>query len=216
MNKDTDDLTAKKICDFTDLRDRDVLEIGCGDGRITRALSGIPGRLVGIDPDPDAIRKAIADVDGVRFDVGAGERLDFPDGSFDVVLFTLSLHHQNSEKALKEADRVLRTGGCIIVLEPVAGSEIERVCRPFQKESGACLNALYAVMGSEFAIEKREIFDAFWRFQDRDELHEWAFAYYKTPFDPNIAAEMDRVLDDKAANAPLLIQDRLLLVSLRK
>lgn len=216
MKEDIEHLAVAKLREFVELRDRDVLEVGCGDGRITARLQGIPRRLVGIDPDHDSIREAKTCAPGACFEVGAGERLDFSDASFDVILYTLSLHHQNAEKALREANRVLKTNGRVLVLEPVAGSEIEQLCRPFCNEADDLLDALYAVLTSRFVIEKREIFDVVWRFDNRHELHEWAFDYYETPFDPDIAAKMDRHLGDKITDAPLLIQDRLLLVSLKR
>ena len=35
-----------------------VLEIGCGDGRLTRRLARLGAKLIAIDPDRDAIRSA--------------------------------------------------------------------------------------------------------------------------------------------------------------
>jgi len=38
MEQDRDGITVSKILQFADLRDKEVLEIGCGDGRITSQL----------------------------------------------------------------------------------------------------------------------------------------------------------------------------------
>ncbi|MBW1674829.1 MAG: methyltransferase domain-containing protein, partial [Deltaproteobacteria bacterium] len=58
MEQDRDCITLSKILQFADLRDQEVLEIGCGDGRITTQLVGKVKRLVAIDPDPEIIAQA--------------------------------------------------------------------------------------------------------------------------------------------------------------
>lgn len=73
-----------------------VLEVGCGDGRLTRRIAGAAREMVGIDPDTDQITRARQFTTQrlrrkVRYDVGSGEHLPFPDGTFGVVLFSWSL-----------------------------------------------------------------------------------------------------------------------------
>jgi len=77
-----------------------VLEIGCGDGRLTLRLARLGAIVEAIDPDADSIRLARRALRRalpperarhVRCRVGEGEHLDFPDESFDRVLFSWSL-----------------------------------------------------------------------------------------------------------------------------
>jgi len=73
-----------------------VLEIGCGDGRLTRRLARIGAKVIAIDPDRDAIRSARrtlpkAYARRVRYAVGTAGRLEFPSRSFDIVVFAWSL-----------------------------------------------------------------------------------------------------------------------------
>ncbi len=73
-----------------------VLEIGCGDGRLTWGLAERAGSVVAIDPDRQEITRARRALprglrDRVRFEVGWGESLRFLDGEFDVVVFSWSL-----------------------------------------------------------------------------------------------------------------------------
>ncbi len=69
----------------------DVLEIGCGDGRLTRKYADLPQRIVGVDllnalprtgaePLPEPISMAAA----------SGVYLPFPPCRFDHVIFSLS------------------------------------------------------------------------------------------------------------------------------
>ena len=77
-----------------------VLDVGCGSGRLTLAAQGWAGEhgeAVGIDPSPEMIQIARRNAEGSRlkakFEVGVAESLPFPDGSFDVALNRLMLHH---------------------------------------------------------------------------------------------------------------------------
>ena len=59
MYEDSAQKIVEKILQLTSLSDRLVLEIGCGDGRITSLLFTHTTQLVAIDPDPDANLMAI-------------------------------------------------------------------------------------------------------------------------------------------------------------
>jgi len=78
------------------LTDKRLLEIGCGDGRLTRALAERAASVVAIDPNRRAIAKARRTLPRglrgrVRFDVGRAESLPYPDGAFDAVIFSWAL-----------------------------------------------------------------------------------------------------------------------------
>ena len=70
-----------------------VIEIGCGDGRVTRRYYGRAQSVIAIDPDADAI--AAFRAGGVPANVDARalpvEHFAPPDGSADVVLFSWAL-----------------------------------------------------------------------------------------------------------------------------
>ena len=100
---------CEKIFEYAELKNRKILEIGCGTGRISSNLSTKTNLIIDIDPDENAIKKARADVSGVEFRVGSGEALNFPAAFFDIVIFTLSLHHQDSQKALNESQESIKT-----------------------------------------------------------------------------------------------------------
>lgn len=103
-----------------------VLEIGCGTGNLLLLAHRLaPGVVTtGIDPDRAALaqarRKARRRGIDVRLDHGFADALPYPDASVDVVLSSLMLHHlPSAEKApaLREARRVLRPGGRLLVLD---------------------------------------------------------------------------------------------------
>ena len=97
-----------------------VLEIGCGTGEFTKRIAQTGADITAIDISPDLLeiaRKTIPNVT-VGFHVQNVEKLDFEDGSFDVVIGSSILHHLNLNPALKEVYRVLKRGGGIVFTEP--------------------------------------------------------------------------------------------------
>jgi len=86
------------------------LEIGVGTGRFAAAL-GIP---IGIDPSKNMIK--IAKKRDIDARLGFGEHLPFKDSMFDYVLIIITLcFTKNPRQVLKEAKRVLKRNGKIII-----------------------------------------------------------------------------------------------------
>ncbi len=108
-----------------------MLEIGCGDGRVSKKYWSEPRSLVGIDPERDALetsRKSLPQslAKRVKFQVGVAEKLELESESFDIVFFTWSLCCvQDPEKSLKEAWRVLRSKGFLVNLMPDVEPSVE-------------------------------------------------------------------------------------------
>ena len=76
-------------------RRKKVLEVGCGDGRLTFRLARMGAQVEAIDPDRGLITKARKQLpapfaDRVRFRVGRAENLEFPSQSFDLAIFSWS------------------------------------------------------------------------------------------------------------------------------
>jgi len=106
--------------------DQQVLDIGCGTGNLTLLVKRLHPRaeIVGLDPDQKALARARRKADehdlAVRLDRGFSDDLPYADGSFDRVLSAFMLHHlalDVKQKTLREARRVLRSGGTFHALD---------------------------------------------------------------------------------------------------
>ena len=104
-----------------------VLDVGCGTGTLAiaaKARAGSGGEVCGVDPSPEMVtrarRKAVKAGVEVRIETATAEGLPFLDGTFDLVLSTLMLHHLSEEgrqQAIQEIARVLRPGGRFLAVD---------------------------------------------------------------------------------------------------
>ncbi|HEY4916967.1 MAG TPA: class I SAM-dependent methyltransferase [Solirubrobacteraceae bacterium] len=127
--------------ELVDVRGRDVLDVGCGEGGLARRLARAGARVVGLDPQALSLqqsRDARAGTPAVRFIDGVAQALPFPDASFDLVVFFNSLHHvpiQAMDASIAEAARVLRRGGSLYVQEPLTEGSAFELLRPVEDET---------------------------------------------------------------------------------
>jgi SAM-dependent methyltransferase len=103
---------------YVQLEGSRLLDIGCGLGAYVRRFSDFTPRAYGIDIDLQRVQRgAIAGVRGLC--AGVSESLPFADGSFDGVLLNEVIEHVvNDRETLREALRVTRPGGRIVVFAP--------------------------------------------------------------------------------------------------
>jgi ubiquinone/menaquinone biosynthesis C-methylase UbiE len=175
MEYDTEQMTIKMIKKQTDFKEKIVLEIGCGGGKISSILANNTEQYIGIDPDIKAISEAKQTYKNVDFRIGTGESLSFRDSRFNLILFTLSLHHQNSSQALKEADRVLKKDGKLVIIEPSIKGEFQQFFHLFDDETKEIQNAYHSLIVSDFTMENEDTFDTIVSFEDKSDLCSYAF-----------------------------------------
>lgn len=120
------------------LSGRNIMDLGCGIGRITGWLAGnpAPGRtahttaaapdwVIGVDYSGNMLARATREVRraNVRFVRACAQELPFPSGLFDLVVTTSVLQHLTTDgefgRACAQAARTLRLGGVLVCLEGI-------------------------------------------------------------------------------------------------
>lgn len=89
-----------------------ILDVGCGDGQIARALAAQGSTVLGIDPTQLHIDIAKERGGGPKYQLGSALSLPVADSSQDAVVACLVFEHiDDVDTALSEVARVLKPGG---------------------------------------------------------------------------------------------------------
>ncbi len=96
LQRDPEGFEQKILHTFVDFKDKRVLEVGCGEGRLTWKYAGASNLTVGFDPDHDALRVARADSphdlqQHVHFANASASHIPFSKETFDIAILAWSL-----------------------------------------------------------------------------------------------------------------------------
>jgi len=94
--KDPQGAEARALAALGEFDGKRVLEIGCGDGRLTWLYAEQAGEVLGVDPDEESIRearRALPDqlAGQVEFRIADAQALDVPRQRFDIAFLSWSL-----------------------------------------------------------------------------------------------------------------------------
>jgi ubiquinone/menaquinone biosynthesis C-methylase UbiE len=201
------------LASLVPLAGRRLIELGCGNARLARALlERFPdAELTGLEVDPRQHAKNLAaPQDRLHFVDAGAEAIPAPDASFDGAIMLKSLHHvpmPRMAQALAEIGRVLVPGGWLYVSEPVYDGALNEIARLFNDEGvvrAAAQRALNDALASgrwEAAAERRFATTA--HFADFDDFEQrmmrpsWAehaiddalLARVRAAFEPHVGPE---------------------------
>lgn len=96
FQKDPEKYETKALHRLVDFTGKHVLEVGCGEGRLTWRYAGSARRVIGIDPDREALRVAHYDMPSelrktTSLACASSLKLPFPHERFDLTLLSWSL-----------------------------------------------------------------------------------------------------------------------------
>jgi SAM-dependent methyltransferase len=92
-----------------------ILDIGCGIGTYVRKFQEFSARVYGIDIDAPRVRRGGTGT----LALAVSEQLPFADGAFDLVLLNEVIEHVRDDAlTLREACRVVRPGGHVVIYAP--------------------------------------------------------------------------------------------------
>lgn len=156
---------------LTKHRPEHICDFGCGSGEMACRLGLLGYRVTGIDVSPELVevareRARLEGVeDRVHFVVADAASAPLTDGVFDAVLAMSVVHHMPVEDALNAIERLLRPGGRIAFLEPVAYSRTLQWLRnrtPVEKDVSPDERQLCAdeirLIGKRFIVQEQRHF----------------------------------------------------------
>ena len=118
------------------------LDIGCGTGlAVGQAANLVKGNglFYGVDLSPKMIEKAKSNFSGkdnFRFLQANSESIPLEDNFFDIIICNNSFHHYlHPDKVLKEMRRLLKSGGKLYLLDPLADSLIAKLFDVIKKRT---------------------------------------------------------------------------------
>ena len=151
---------------------RVIVDVGCGDGGLVRALARRGARMTGVEVSEGQLARARAHppVADERYLEGSGQALPLPDDSADAVVFLQSLHHvpaEHMDAALAEAARV---APLVYVQEPLAQGPFFDLVALVDDETRVRALAQEAIARSPLVVARELRFDVPVRIGGLDDL----------------------------------------------
>ena len=225
---------------LVEFKGKDVLEIGCGNGRLTWRFANQAQMVIAIDPDGESIVEAVKNKpneleDRVQF-VETGF-LDFkPKGEvsrFDIIILSWSLccmEPEDMEHSLKKSHELLKTDGILINIQPYgdakyleihqdkkvwrAGSMKHKTNWALHKQARA---SLQKVIKSELFIAERECnFPFLSHFGAMAYFEEWMSENWESTILGNKTTKHAKELEKKAGTeSEVIVRDKIFIAALR-
>ncbi|SDZ91209.1 Methyltransferase domain-containing protein [Desulfuromusa kysingii] len=190
MILDPDNKYIQKIHSHAPLTGATVLDVGCGDGKISRNIAEYASRVVATDSNATVLEQAKQKNHARNI-----EFLYTPDGipdlaahSFDLVLYTLSLHHIPKDKMvanLSHSGHLLKDNGKIIIIEPSDTGSFMAIKKRFGAGSGdesqerlQAVDAMKNLAGWTLSLDYH--FDVVFQFTDENDFFAHKLPNYQT------------------------------------
>jgi ubiquinone/menaquinone biosynthesis C-methylase UbiE len=118
VGKSDIELIMKKVSTLKNLKN--VLELGCGNGTYSKVLAKNADSLLATDLSDEMVgasKERLKNYNNIKVDKANCFDLPYPDKSFDTVFMANLIHIiSNRNKALEECKRVLKKGGCLLII----------------------------------------------------------------------------------------------------
>lgn len=97
-----------------------LLDMGCGDGRLAPFYQAITNAATyGIELSPEAVKNAQILFPGINYVHGDATQTPYSENLFDIIVCQEVLEHiQHQQLLIKEASRILKNGGHLILTTP--------------------------------------------------------------------------------------------------
>ena len=144
-------------------KDTKFLEIGCGNGaRLNRLKNMLEGTFYGVDISTQAIEDGLIKFKNLHLSVQSAQSLIFSNGKFDFVylgFFLYLVDRQDYPDVISEADRVLKPGGYMAILDFDVPNPFENVYSPnTELRSYKCDNAKAFISSGAYSLIEKKMF----------------------------------------------------------
>lgn len=118
---------------LTSIKNKRILDLSCGTGNllVKACIKYQANEAVGLDLSPEMLKKAATKVSAaelsnkISFVESEAGHIPYPQSHFDVVFCLNAFHHYtNQSQTIKEVNRVLKSGGFFILLDPFSNNMI--------------------------------------------------------------------------------------------
>lgn len=143
-----------------------VLDVGCGTGTLAIEVQqrfSAAGRVAGVDPSVHQIARARSKAARrnmpIDFQIGTIEQIAFADGTFDVVLSTIMMHHlpdSLKRQGFVEIARVLKPGGRLAIADFTRPKERKGQAARFHAGGSSTQDLAALVKGAGFEQAETE------------------------------------------------------------
>jgi 2-polyprenyl-3-methyl-5-hydroxy-6-metoxy-1,4-benzoquinol methylase len=108
-----------QLLNGVDLKNKKVLEVGCGLGFFSKKMYRKGALITGIDVGEKLVKITSKKIPGGKFLVGSALDIPFRKNEFDIILCTEVIEHtEDPKRAISELFRVTKQGGIIIITTP--------------------------------------------------------------------------------------------------
>jgi SAM-dependent methyltransferase len=154
---------------------KNILEIGCGTGRITKLLTGKNKRVTAIDKDEHALQQAQKNISEVEFlleDINTYR----PEEEFDCIICSWAgLHYQPQlKKIIKQLHKHLSSQGKLIIIEPYYGTEYIEILQKISPRDTEYAKLKFLELKNElftlFGSIQEEVIQTKYTFPDKETL----------------------------------------------
>ena len=180
MILDPDNRYIQAINSHASLTGATILEIGCGSGRMTSDMAQYAAKIVATDLNSVVLEQAKKNMtaENVEFLFTPDGIPNLPARSFDIVIYTLSLHHIPKGKMidnLRHSGNLLKDNGKIVVVEPGNGGSFLEVKKRFgagsgdeSQEKAAAITAMQNL--DRWIMSPTYLFDVHFQFTDETDF----------------------------------------------